>query len=86
MTLGDGLFTASDLRDVNTECLYEITAPKTPQALRDDRTRIDLLTPMDVTELRNATNEYTLLHHDLICNLFFMILLYSISRKGLALS
>ena len=60
VTLSDRLFTEDDLRDVNTECLYEITAPNTLRALRDGRTTIDLLTQLDVIELRNAkaTNEY----------------------------
>ena len=60
VTLGEGLFTEDDLRGVNTECLYEITAPNAIRALHDGRTRIDVLTQMDVAELRNAsaTNEY----------------------------
>lgn len=60
VTLGDGLFTEENLRGVNTECLYEITAPNAIRALRDGRTRIDVLTQMDVAELRDAsaTNEY----------------------------
>ena len=60
VTLSDRLFTEDDLRNVNTECLYEITAPNALRALRDGRTTIDLLTQLDVTELHNAnaTNEY----------------------------
>ena len=60
VTLSDRLFTEDDLRDVNTECLYEITAPNTLRALHDGRTTIDLLTQLDVIALRNAkaTNEY----------------------------
>lgn|GEM_PF-4628998 len=60
LNLGDGLFTADDLIDISTECLYEITAPNALQALREGRTTIDLLTQMDKTELHNAnvTNEY----------------------------